>query len=141
MPGTWAGKAVGLRCLAVNPLRRSDMDFWPAPGGCPTNSASFSCLEHAQMLGPGEARRPPSVLTARGRLTGVVRPGPPRSELGHGSSSTASAAGLCPSRNRAAAGSRRWAPPLPADFHTPLKGGWPEARSGLAGSSVDFGKS
>lgn len=57
-PGTWAGKAVGLRCLAVNPLSWSNMDFWPAPGGCPTNGASFPSLKRALMLGAGRGLAP-----------------------------------------------------------------------------------
>ena len=34
------------------------MDFWPAPGGCPTNGASFPSLNHALMLGAGRGPAP-----------------------------------------------------------------------------------
>ena len=115
------------------------MDVWPAPGGCPTNGASFSSLKHALMLGLDEAQRPLSVLTARGRLAGVVQP----------DQDPSSATGTPPpplplanarSRNRLAAGSRSPQKPRRRGFGALSSGSscrLPNpAERGLAGSEV-----
>ena len=115
------------------------MDVWPAPGRCPTNGASFSSLKHALMLGLGEAQRPLSVLTARGRLAGVVQP----------DQDPSSATGTPPpplplayarSRNRPAAGSRSPQKPRRRRFGALGSGSSRRlpnpAERGLAGSEV-----
>lgn len=117
----------------------SNMDFWPAPGGCPTNGASFSLSKSAPDAGgwpglaPSPRFSPPGGVYGRGRPAWSSKTRARPLNFLHRLSRLAYALSRKPRR----CGLEALGSGSASNFQIPLKGGWPEVRPGLTDRSAE----